>query len=115
MVGKFVIVLFVGENSNQTLRRDKMSDSEHKSVNTEVLLSKIVNIETLLAQIFKILNGNGTAGLVIKTALHEQRINEIPSPVSLRWYAAAGAGAVTFFGWFGYVLIKIFSSGSGSG
>lgn len=91
-----------------------MSDSEHQSVNIEVLFSKIANIEVLLVQIFKVLNGNGIDGLVTKTALHEQKISEIPSPANLRWYAAAGAGAVTFFGWFGYVLIKLFSSGAGS-
>lgn len=92
-----------------------MPDSEHQPVNIEVLFSKIANIEILLAQIFKILNGNGTVGLVTKTALHEQKINEIPSPANLRWYAAAGAGAVTFFGWTGYLLIRLFSLGAGPG
>lgn len=92
-----------------------MTSPIHQSVNVEVLLSKIENIEILLAQIFKVLNGNGTEGLVTKVALHEQKIKEIPSPTNLRWYAAVGAGAMTFFGCVGYVLIRLFSSGAGSG
>ena len=90
-----------------------MTDSEYQLANIEILLSKIVSIESTLSKIFKILNGNGSGsgGLVTKVALHEQKIGEIPSPSNLRWYAGIGGGVVTFFSLLVYVIIRIFSSG----
>lgn len=93
-----------------------MDGSEHQLASIEILLNRITNIETTLSKIFKILNGNGTKGLVTKVALHEQKIEELPSPASLRWYAGIGGGVVTFFSLLIYVVIRIFSSsGGGSG
>lgn len=92
-----------------------MVDSKHQLASIEILLSRITSMETTLSKIFKILNGNGGEGLVTKVALHEQKIEEIPSPSNLRWYAGIGGGVVTFFSLLVYVILRMFSSSSGGG
>jgi len=66
---------------------------------------RLTDIETLLNKIFKILEGNGDeGGLVTKVALVEQKVEDIPSPGNLRWYAAIGGSAVFCIGMIFYLL-----------
>lgn len=74
---------------------------------------RLKNIEDMLDKIFKILNGNGSKGLVTKVALQEQQMKSLPSPNTLKFYAMIGGGVVTFLGWLGYVIVKTFSINNG--
>jgi hypothetical protein len=78
---------------------------------------RLTNIESLLNKIFKILEGNGGEGLVTKVALVEQRVEDIPSPNKLKFFAAMGAGITTSFGllcWLIYYFIRGAFTGGGS-
>ena len=65
---------------------------------------RLTNIESLLNKIFKVLEGNGGEGLVTTVALHSQKMEDIPSPGNLRWYAALGGSAVFCVGMIFYLL-----------
>lgn len=70
---------------------------------------RLSNMESLLGKIFKVLNGNGNEGLVTTVALHSQKIEDIPKPTQLKWYAGIGGGIATSFGllcWLIYYLIR---------
>lgn len=78
---------------------------------------RLTNIESLLDKIFKILEGNGKAGLVTKVALVEQRMEDIPSPGKLKFFAAMGAGIMTSFGllcWLVYYFVRSAFTNGGS-
>jgi len=66
----------------------------------------IKEIKDGIKDIFRILNGNGQAGLVTKVALNCQKLNDIPSPNSLRFHASVGSGIVMVIAIFGYMIYQ---------
>ena len=66
-------------------------------------------IESMVGKIFDLLEG--PKGLVTKAALQEQKLDNLPSPNSLKGYAFVGGGLTLFMGFLGYTIIRIFSSG----
>lgn len=76
---------------------------------------RLTNIETLLNKIFKVLEGNGGEGLVTTVALHSQKIEDIPKPTQLKFFALVGGGIATSFGlicWLVYYFIRNAFSGA---
>ena len=71
---------------------------------------RLAGIENTLTDISKVLNGNGTAGLVTKVALCDQYIKSIPTPNSLRFYSTLGGGIMAVLGIIGYSFIKFLKS-----
>lgn len=57
----------------------------------------VTEIKATVQLILKVLNGNGAEGLCTKVALHQQRMDDMPSPTQLKVYAAAGGGAMMAF------------------
>ena len=75
----------------------------------EDVRNSLDRIEGNLAIILKTLNGNGQPGLLTKVALQEQRIKDIPSPTSLKFYASVGGGFVILLGLLGYAIVTALS------
>ena len=77
-------------------------------------MKQLKRIEGMVADIFKVLNGNGEDGLKTKQRLTEQKVNliieNLPSNASLKWHAAIGGCAGIFVLFIGYVIIKLCSS-----
>lgn len=69
---------------------------------------RLCNIEKNIEKILTALNGK--EGIITKTALVEQRVNDIPSPTSLKWYAGIGGGAVTCVGLVLFLIIHSIKS-----
>ena len=72
----------------------------------QVSKEDIKEIKDGIKDIFRILNGNGQAGLVTKVALNCQKLNDIPSPNSLRFHASVGSGIVMVIAIFGYMIYQ---------
>lgn len=69
---------------------------------------RLKSIETLLDKIFETLNGKGDkGGLVTKVALQEQRLKDLPSPTTLKFYASVGGGVVMVLALLGIAVIKL--------
>ena len=67
-------------------------------------------MENLLNKIFNILNGrDGVGGLVTKVALQEQRIEDIPSPTTLKFYASVGGGVIMVLALLGTAIVQLFT------
>ena len=67
-------------------------------------------IEGLLNKIFKILNGcTDEGGLVTKVALQEQRLKDLPSPSTLKFYASIGGGVVMVLALLGIAIGSMFT------
>ena len=67
---------------------------------------RLKNIENNLEKILLLLNDN-EKGLVTKVALHQQKIDEIPSPTTLKYWSAVGGGVVTSVGLFLFILYRV--------
>ena len=71
---------------------------------------RLKNIEVLLDKIFRVMNGkDDEGGLVAKVLLLEQKVDAIPSPGQLKFYASFGGGVVMAFGFIGYAVINFFT------
>ena len=57
---------------------------------------RLKNIESDVKEIINILNGKD--GLITTIAIQEEKIKEIPSPSSLKWYATIGGGITSSIG-----------------
>ena len=68
---------------------------------------RLTSIEGTQREIFNLLNG--AEGIVTKVELHHQIIGNIPSPASLKWYAFAGGGVITFVSLLGFCVAKVVS------
>ena len=67
-------------------------------------------IEGLLNKIFKILNGcTDEGGLVTKVALQEQKLKDLPSPSTLKFYASIGGGVVMVLALLGIATVSLFT------
>ena len=67
-------------------------------------------IEGLLNKIFKILNGcTDEGGLVTKVALQEQKLKDLPSPSTLKFYASIGGGVVMVLALLGIAIGSLFT------
>ena len=76
---------------------------------------RLTSIETLLNKIFKILEGNGNEGLVTKVALVEQKVEDLPKPTQLKFFAMIGGAAVSGIGiisWLIYQALRSAFSGT---
>jgi hypothetical protein len=67
----------------------------------------IKEIKDGIKDIFRILNGNGKAGLCTQVALNCQKLKDIPSPNSLRFHASVGSGIVMVIALFGYMIYQV--------
>ena len=67
-------------------------------------------IEGLLNKIFKILNGcTDEGGLVTKVALQEQKLKDLPSPSTLKFYASVGGGVIMVLALLGIAIGSLFT------
>jgi hypothetical protein len=67
-------------------------------------------IEGLLNKIFKILNGcTDEGGLVTKVALQEQKLKDLPSPATLKFYASVGGGVIMVLTLLGIATVSLFT------
>lgn len=71
---------------------------------------RLTAIEGLLNKIFKILNGcTDDGGLVTKVALQEQKLKDLPSPSTLKFYASVGGSVVMVLTLLGIAVVSIFT------
>jgi hypothetical protein len=71
---------------------------------------RLTAIEGLLNKIFKILNGcTDDGGLVTKVALQEQKLEDLPSPSTLKFYASIGGGVIMVLALLGIAIVSMFT------
>jgi len=75
---------------------------------------RLANMEKNIERILVILNGNGKLGIVTKLELHEEKINNIPTPRVLKFYALMSGGTVGFISFIAYLIIQACKIASGA-
>ena len=75
---------------------------------------RLANIEKNIEKILKLLLGNGDDGIITETALLKQKVEDLPSPSSLKFFAAVGGGIVTATGLVLFLIVHSVKSLWGS-
>ena len=54
---------------------------------------------------------NGHDGVVTQVALHEQRLNDQPSPATIKFNASIGGGVIMVLSLIGLAVVQLFTGG----
>lgn len=76
---------------------------------------RLSNIEKNIEKILKLLNGNGSEGLITETALLKQKVEDLPKPSQLKFFAMIGGAAVSGIGiisWLVYQALRSVFTGT---
>jgi len=88
---------------NNMERRDE--DKQHNY--------RLENIENNVEKVLMLLNGNGKTGIVTSIALHQEKIDNIPTPRTLKVYALMSGASVGFVSFIGYLIVQAFKVAGG--
>jgi hypothetical protein len=76
---------------------------------------RLKKIEEDIAKILKLLLGNGDAGIITELALQKQKVEDLPKPAQLKFFAMIGGAAVSGIGiisWLIYQALRSAFSGT---
>ena len=59
---------------------------------------RLTNIEKNVEKILKLLLGNGDSGIITELALQKQKVDDLPKPTQLKFFAMIGGGVVSGLG-----------------
>lgn len=71
---------------------------------------RLEKMEKNIEKILVILNGNGKNGILTRIALNEQKLENYPSPRTLKLYALMSGGSVGFVSFVGYLIVQGFKA-----
>ena len=73
--------------------------------------NQLIDIKDLLNKVFVVLNGDDDeGGLVTRVRLLEQKVADLPSPSTLKFYASVGGGIVLALALLGCAVVKVFTN-----
>lgn len=65
---------------------------------------RLKNIENNLEKILTLLNGR--EGVITTLELHQQKMDDIPGPATIKWYATVGGALVSGIGIITYIIYQ---------
>lgn len=65
---------------------------------------RLKNIESNIEKVLSLLNGRN--GVITTLELHQQKMEDIPGPATIKWYATIGGSLISGIGIITYVIYQ---------